>query len=148
MYQTLTTSELLKQGAIKLAIELNSKCNDTGEIDGFKITAEQCNAINAGEREAIDKFFKDNDKRLKRLAAKYLRNMGLSLYWDKKFNCYNPTVVEIDDCINQLYLDMRRGFLVFALVPRAIARVICHSFRYAGVGGFGDEDGAYLRGVV
>ena len=148
MYQTVTAAEQLKQRAIERADELNAQRDDTGEIDGFKITAEQCSAINAGDREAIDKFFTENDQRLKRLAKVFLRRSGVPLLWDKKLNCWQPAIVEISDCLNQLYVDMRQGYLVFALVPKVLARVICHSFRYAGVGGFGDEDGAYLRGVV
>lgn len=134
--------------ALARADEINSQREDTGELDGFKITAEQCSGINRGERAAVDKFFEDNAVRLKRLAKEFLRRNGVPLRRDRKNNCWLPAILEIDDCLNQLYIDMRQGYLIFALVPKIIARVICHSFRYAGVGGFGDEDGAYLRGVT
>lgn len=132
MYQTLTTDEQLKQRAIKRAEALNAQSEDTGEIDGFKITAEQCRLINSGDRAAIDKFFEENKTRLKRLARRFLYSEGMPQYWDKSLSCWNPTIIEVGDCLNQLYVDMRRGFLVFALKPRLLGRVICHSFRYAG----------------
>lgn len=144
MYQSIS----LLQAALKRANELNAERDDTGEIDGFKITAEQCRKINTGDRAAVEKFFAENDRRLKSLAKTFLRNEGIPLRWDKQLNRWYPAIVELNDCLNQLYVDMRRGYLVFALVPGVIARVICHSFRYAGVGGFGDEDGAYLKGVL
>ena len=148
MFQNTSTAETLKQRALERADVLNTQWTDKNGIDGFKVTAEQVRAINAGEREAIDKFFAENDQRLKRLAKVFLRRSGVPLLWDKKSNDWRPAIVEINDCLNQLYVDMRRGFLLFALVPTMFARVICHSFRYAGVGGFGDEDGAYIYGVL
>lgn len=147
MYQTTTAAEEVLQKALARADEINAHREDTGELDGFKITAEQCSRINRGERAAVDKFFEDNATRLKRLAKAFLLRTGMPLRWDNAMNCWQPAILEIGDCLNQLYIDMRQGYLVFALVPKIIARVICHSFRYAGVGGFGPEDGAYLKGV-
>lgn len=145
MYQLVTVQDKLRERHIKQAELINAQGENSGELDGFKITAEQCRAINAGEREAVDKFFMENERRLHLLAKCFLRRCGMPIYWDKKLNCWQPTIVEISDCINQLYVDMRRGFLVFALVPHILPRIICHSFRYAGVGGFGDEDGVYIH---
>lgn len=148
MLVAMQTQQKLVEQALARAEELNAPREDSGEIDGYKITAEQCRAINFGERWAVDKFFEENNLRLRRLARKFLQNVGVPIFWDNKLNCWQPAVLEVGDCLNQLYVDMRRGFLVFALVPKIISRVICHSFRYAGVGGFGDEDGVYIRGVA
>ncbi len=147
MYQSTSAAEKIRQQAIERAEELNAQWTDKEGIDGFKVTAEQCRAMNAGEREAVDKFFAENERRLKRLAKCFLRRVGLPLRWDKKYYCWQPAIIEIEDCLHQLYVDMRSGYLVFAMVPKIFARVICHSYRYAGVGGFGEEDGVYVRGV-
>ena len=130
---------------LQKAERINAQSEDSGELDGFKITAAQCSAINAGDREAVDKFFAENAKRLKLLARTFLYRLGIRSKWDslrhKRFIPY----IEVEDCLNQLYVDMRRGFVVFALVPHMLPRVICHSFRYCEVGGFGEEDGVYIN---
>jgi hypothetical protein len=133
----------LRAQEVEKATKINAQ-QDITEIDGFKITAEQCNKINACDREAIEKFIDENAKRLSRLARAVLRRQGISVLWNTSLHRYDPSIVEVGDCINQLYLDLRRGFLVFRLEPHALARIIAHSFSYAGVGGFGDEDGVYL----
>lgn len=129
--------------AAKIAI-VNAQAEDCGEIDGFKITVEQCAKINAGDREAVDKFFQENGLRLRRLARVFLFRIGLPPKWDRKNSRYEPGIIELGDCLNQLYVDMRQGLLKFVLKKGVLASVICHSFRYCGVGGFGDEDGIYI----
>lgn len=149
MIVTMQVSEQVKlkqetELAVLLA-KVNTLAEDNGNIDGFIVTAEQCGKINAGDKEAVDKFFTENDQRLKRLAKVFLRRTGVPLLWDKKLRCWQPSIVEIGDCLNQLYVDMRQGLLKFVLIKGVFASVICHSFRYCGFGGFGDEDGIYIH---
>lgn len=103
----------------------------------WDITQEQVAAINEGDRFAVDMFFYVNEKFIRRLAGTFLH----------KFRGFSHGVyaylLTVDDCFNQAYIDMRRGFLHFELDDKCIAGVLCHSFRYAGVGGFGDEDGVF-----
>lgn len=122
----------------------NNNAEYCTEIDGFKVTPEQCNKINAGDKEAIAQFFKENECRLVSLARVFLRRVGVPVLWDKAKNCFAPAILEVLDCLNQLYVDMLQGLLKFVPVKGVFASVIVHSFRYCGVGGFGDEDGAYI----
>ncbi|MDE7159063.1 MAG: hypothetical protein K2N74_05755, partial [Clostridiales bacterium] len=110
-------------------------------LDGYDVTKEQIQAINEKDRFAIDMFFYVNEKRIRNLAYKFLRDHGYIV--SPQF----APLLTIDDCVNQAYLDMRRGFLRFEYKEKYISALLCHSFYYALVGGFGDEDGAYLQGV-
>lgn len=102
-------------------------------VRGWKVSARQCELITLGDRAAVDKFFEDNLARLKRAAIKFRYSPEI----------YDPCLylLELDDLINQVYVDMRRGFLVMDM--KYISALIFRSFRYATVGGFGDELGAY-----
>ncbi len=106
-------------------------------LDGWDITEEQVAAINTGDRFAIDMFFYVNEQRMRRLAAYFLRTHGYVVS-----PMFSP-MLTVDDCVNQAYVDMRRGFLYFEYKPKYISGLLCHSFYYAPVGGFGDEDGRY-----
>lgn len=148
MYNSIGVSDKLRQKYVDKAAEINACYEDITEVDGFKITAEQCNAMNNGDREAIDKFFAENERRLIRLARYVLRHDGISILWDRVFNRWQPAVVEVGDCLNQFYVDLRCGFHVLTVESRRISRAASYSFKYAGVGGFGDEDGVCLKGVL
>lgn len=102
----------------------------------WDITREQVEAINEGDRFAVDMFFYVNEKLIRRLARTFLHNFRFS---HGKY----AYLLTVDDCFNQAYIDMRRGFLHFELDERCIVGLLCHSFRYASVGGFGDEDGVF-----
>lgn len=103
-------------------------------VKGWKISARQCELITLGDRAAVDKFFADNLARLKSCAVGFICRSKLL-----REPFYN--FLEVDDLINQVYVDMRRGFLVMNV--NYISALVSHSFRYAAVGGFGDECGAY-----
>ena len=148
MYNSIGVSDKLRQKYVDKAAEINAGYEDITEVDGFKITAEQCNAMNNGDREAIDKFFAENGRRLMYIARYVLRHDGIIIQLDKKYNRYMPALVEIEECINQFYIDLRRGFHVLTMVSKHISRAASYSFKYVGVGGFGDEDGVCLKGVL
>ena len=106
-------------------------------LDGYDITPEQVQAINEGDKFAIDMFFCINDQRIRRLAYYFIKKMGLTVA--KQFK----PMITVDDLVNQAYLDTRRGFLHFEYKTKIISRLLCHSFYYEPVGGFGEEDGEY-----
>lgn len=126
----------------------NSRLEDCTGVDGYTVTPEQCNKINAGDKEAVAQFFKENKYRLESLARAFLRRVGVPLRWDKAKKRFEPAILEISDCLNQLYIDMLQGLLKFVPVKGVFSSIIAHSFRYCGVGGFGDEDGAYISKKV
>lgn len=103
-------------------------------VKGWKVSARQCELITLGDRAAVDKFFADNLARLTVCARKYLQ-------MQRFYNNGAVALLEVDDLINQVYVDMRRGFLVMDM--QCIGALAYRSFRFAGVGGFGDELGAY-----
>ncbi len=102
-------------------------------VRGWKVSARQCELITLGDRAAVDRFFEDNLARLKRAAGNFKYSPA----------AYDPCryLLEIDDLINQVYVDMRRGFLVMDM--NYISALVFRSFKFAAVGGFGDELGAY-----
>lgn len=102
-------------------------------VRGWKVSARQCELITLGDRAAVDKFFEDNLARLKRAAASYIYSPTAFEPWRR--------LLEIDDLVNQVYVDMRRGFLVMDM--NYISALVFRSFKFAAVGGFGDELGAY-----
>lgn len=102
-------------------------------VNGWKISEKQCELITLGDRSAVDAFFKENFDRLKICARAFVNSM---------YTGYNGGLVEVGDLINQVYVDMRRGFLVMDV--QHVSNIVYHSFRYASVGGFGDELGAYV----
>lgn len=103
-------------------------------VKGWKVSARQCELITLGDRAAVDKFFEENLQRLTACARKYLRRGYI-------FKQRSVELLELDNLINQVYVDMRRGFLVVNM--QHISEALFHSFRFAGVGGFGDDLGAY-----
>ncbi|MGN0812782.1 MAG: hypothetical protein ACI4MQ_04640 [Candidatus Coproplasma sp.] len=118
----------------KHAREHSTASEEVQTVKGWKISARQCELITLGDRNAVNKFFEDNLKRLKICAWAFLRSRRL-------FTNSNFAFVEVDELINQVYVDMRRGFLVMDM--QHISALAYRSFRFAGVGGFGDELGAY-----
>lgn len=118
-------------------VKASGESDEMQELDGWKISPMQCALISRGDREAVDKFFEQNEERLRRSIFCFLRA-----------NRYLPDFLHaswlsLEDCYNQAYLDMRQGYLFFEMKPRYISKLLWHSFRYAPVGGFGDEDGQY-----
>ncbi len=93
------------------------------------ITPEQLERMNDGERQATDDFFNDNHSHLYFLALSILRRMGCLENSQKK------KLLEIDDLINQAYVDIRSGFIVFKYSRLSITKSIARSMRFAPVGG-------------
>lgn len=116
----------------------------------------------AESKAAFDLFFKENYKRIFFLAKKVLyqtfrievksysktfatygqKEIDAEYYdlFSKKIICRRVIVtqnnlIEVSDLLNSLYADYLGGYIVFKLEPRYIAGVLCHSFRYAAVGG-------------
>ena len=89
------------------------------------VTPEQVARINAGEREALDKFYFDNLQRLTFSAYRFMRN-----------NAFIKAVASYEDLLQQVYFDLRTGVLKLRPYDRAICAAVYHSFRYAAVGGF------------
>ena len=114
--------------------EQSTASEEVQTVRGWKVSSRQCELITIGDRAAVDKFFEDNLARLKRAANCYKYN---------PLHMHEPCrrLLEVDDFINQVYVDMRRGFLVMDI--NYISTLVYHSFRYAAVGGFGDDMGAY-----
>lgn len=113
--------------------EQSTASEEMQTVRGWKVSARQCELITLGDRAAVDKFFEDNLARLKRSAANYIYSPAAYEPWRR--------MLEVNDLINQVYVDMRRGFLVMDM--NYISALVFHSFKYAAVGGFGDELGAY-----
>lgn len=118
----------------KHAREHSTASEEVQTIKGWKISARQCELITLGDRSAVDKFFSDNFKRLITCARAYLRRKIL-------FNDTTVYFLDVDELVNQVYVDMRQCFLVMDM--QHISAIVFHSFRFACVGGFGDELGAY-----
>lgn len=111
-----------------------SASEEMQSVNGWEVSARQCELITLGDRSAVDKFFEDNLKRLKICACAFLQSK--QTYGESAY-----AFLEIDDLINQVYVDMRQGFLVMDM--QNISALLYFSFKFAGVGGFGDELGAY-----
>lgn len=90
----------------------------------WNVTPEQVARINAGEREALDKFYFDNLQRLTYSAYRFMRN-----------NAYVKAVASYEDLLQQVYFDLRTGAVKLRPFDRAISSAVFHSFRYAPVGG-------------
>lgn len=97
----------------------------TGEELKWIITPEQVARINAGEREALDKFYFDNLQRLTFSAYRFMRN-----------NAFIKAVASYEDLLQQVYFDLRTGVLKLRPYDKAICAAVYHSFKYAAVGGF------------
>lgn len=99
-----------------------------GEKLTWNTTAEEIAQINAGEREALDKFYFNNLRRIMSSAMIYIRN-----------NWYVKAVANYEDLMQQVYCDLRLGLIRLRPFDRAISKAIFHSFRYAPVGGLDEE---------
>ncbi len=97
------------------------------------VTPEQLERMNNGDQQATDDFFADNAQHIKNLAFMNMRKLG---YY---FNPNKKTAVEIDDLINQAYLDIRLGKIIFDYTRKSIGAAISHSMRYAPFGGMPDD---------
>ncbi|MBQ8229981.1 MAG: hypothetical protein IJZ32_04740 [Clostridia bacterium] len=96
-----------------------------GERLTWNATPEQVARINAGEREALDKFYFDNLQRLTYCAYRFMRN-----------NAYVKAVASYEDLLQQVYFDLRTGAVKLRPYDRAISSAVFHSFRFAPVGGY------------
>lgn len=104
-----------------------------GERLTWEVTPEQVAKINAGNREALDKFYFDNLQRLTFSAYRFMRNNG-----------YLQSVISYEDLLQQVYFDLRTGVLKLRPFDSAISSAVYHSFRYAAVGG---DDEVYIYQV-
>ena len=89
----------------------------------------QLERMNEGEQEAIDTFFSENLHHLYALSRRVLRQYGYRA--DLKYT----NLVEPDDLINQAYIDIRSGKVLFDYTRRSISRGLWRSMYYAPVGG-------------
>lgn len=95
----------------------------------WEITPEQLERMSEGEQDAVDTFFAENLNHLYALSYRVLRQYGYRT--DIKYK----SLVEPDDLINQAYIDIRRGKVIFDYTRRSISRGIWRSMYYAPVGG-------------
>lgn len=97
-----------------------------GERLTWKVTPEQVARINAGDREALDEFYLDpaNNDRIRYCAYGFLRHNG-----------YILSVASWEDLVQQVYCDLRTGFIKLRPYDRAIGKAIYRSFQFAPVGG-------------
>lgn len=118
----------------------------------------------AESKAAFEQFFNENYRRLTNLASVVLRYTfkcretsyyKLNAFYEKNERKYekkeynefarkvlcssnavtSENIIETADLLNSLYMDYLSGYIVFKFEPRYIAGIICHSFRYAIVGG-------------
>ena len=99
----------------------------------WRVTPEQLELMNLGDKEATDEFFKENWSHLCAFSYRVLRQYG-----------YRPDVkhkgiVESDDLINQAYVDIRDGKVLFDYTGRSISHGLWRSMYYAPVGGAPDN---------
>ena len=92
----------------------------------WNVTPEEIARINAGDREALDAFYfqEDNLQRIKFSAYRFMRH-----------NQFLKTVVSADDYIQQVYCDLLTGVLKLRPWDKAIAKALYTSFRFTPVGG-------------
>lgn len=113
--------------------ELTAEESDEPQtVKGWTASPRQILLMRIGDRAAVDKFFNDNYLLLQRAAY---------CYYYKKSDKRQRELLDINDLINQVYIDMRSGYLLVEL--EYMWKYIFHSFYYALVGGFGNEKGAY-----
>ena len=105
-------------------------------VKGWTASPRQIMLMRTGDREAVDKFFADNYKRLRGCAYTYINRGDFLGAWGRE-----RLLLDVDELINQVYVDMRCGYLQIEF--EHMSKYIFHSFNYAAVGGFGDEKGAY-----
>lgn len=112
---------------------------------GWYCTSKQIEKINRGNREAVDEFFEDNAKRIKYMAIRAMSSLGYR--FRKGRNKAGAPVVyvpfcEIDDFINQGYIELRSGKFTLDFNGKSISFAIFRAMYYAPVGGY-PEDRTY-----
>ena len=95
-------------------------------IEKWQTSAEEIERINAGDREAVNAFYRDN--------FRYLRNLAWSFYHRHTREAVR-VIVSPEDMLQQVYIDLAGGLLKLCSSDKLIGRALCHSFRYAAVGG-------------
>lgn len=95
-------------------------------IEKWQTSAEEIERINAGDREAVNAFYRDN--------FRYLRNLAWSFYHRHTREAVR-VIVSPEDMLQQVYIDLAGGLLKLYSSDKLIGRALCHSFRYAAVGG-------------
>ena len=115
-----------KKQELKVELKALEEIEQTpeGEYLSWETTPEQIARINAGDRVALDEFYFDNYNRIKFSALRYVRN-----------NSYIISVASWEDLAQQVYCDLRTGFIKLRPYNKAISESIWKSFRYAPVGG-------------
>ncbi len=101
------------------------------ETVSWQCTPEQLEKMNYGDREAVDLFFEENAVHLRALARRLLFQYKI-LRRDGKGG---SGLFEMDDLINQAYIDIRTCRVYFEYNKRSISRGIWRSMYYAPVGG-------------
>lgn len=97
----------------------------------WQCTPEQLERMNCGEREAVDIFFEENAGHLRAMALRLLYQYNVLRRGGKGVRGF----VELDDLINQAYIDIRTCRVFFEYNGRSISRAIWRSMYYAPVGG-------------
>lgn len=97
---------------------------ESEQLKWWETTRGEIEQINAGERASIDAFYFRNLWRIKCSAYSYMRR-----------NEHLKKIIGYEDLINQYYIDLASGLLKFGAWDKSIGKAMCHSFRYAAVGG-------------
>lgn len=97
---------------------------ESEQLKWWETTRGEIEQINAGDRAAIDAFYFRNLWRIKCSAYSYMRR-----------NEHLKKIIGYEDLINQYYIDLASGLLKFGAWDKSIGKAMCHSFRYAAVGG-------------
>lgn len=127
-FTELLSAALSAKKAQELKVELKAleeiEQTPEGEKLTWKTTPEQVARINAGDRVALDEFYFDNYNRIKFSALRYMRN-----------NTYVWAVASWEDLAQQVYCDLRTGFIKLRPYDKAICSAVFHAFQFAPVGG-------------
>lgn len=92
----------------------------------WNVTPEEIARINAGDREALDAFYFDEDN---------LRRIRFNAYRFMRHNPWFKAVVSAEDFIQQVYCDLLTGMVKLRPWDSAIAKAVFTSFRFTPVGG-------------
>ncbi len=95
-------------------------------LTGWNTTPEEIARINAGDREAVNRFYFDERN------YEHIKFCGFSFFRkEQRFK----SIINIDDLMQQVYVDLASGMIKLRAFDRGISGAIYTSFRFAPVGG-------------
>lgn len=97
-----------------------------GFLQKWKTSAGEIARINAGDPEAVNAFYFENYGHLLCLARSFYHRHTREAV---------RVIVSPEDMLQQVYIDLAGGLLKLYPSDKLIGRALCHSFRYAAVGG-------------